>query len=137
MSDVKEPKPGASGGQAPQVPSGLALTALNPLFREHPHQVLEQLRAAEPVHRDRQFDRVILTRFEDVRAVTGDRSLAVNPMKSRPGSFSRVLLGLDRAEAVFEPSMLHSSVPSTPSAPASSRSPSTCSTAWPGARRST
>ncbi len=111
MSDAKPPGPSApTGGAAAQVPSGLALTALSPVFREHPHKVLEQLRAAEPVHRDRQFDRVVLTRYEDVRAVTADRSLAVNPMRARPGSFSRVVLGVDREEG-FERSMLHSDDP--------------------------
>ncbi len=108
MSDATGPKPG--GEAPPNVPSGLALTALNPVFRDHPHAVLAQLRAAEPVHRDRQFDRVVLTRYEDVRAVTADRTLAVNPTKARPGSFSRVVLGIDRAEG-FEPSMLHQDDP--------------------------
>jgi cytochrome P450 len=111
MSDVKQPPRAApAGGPTPPVPSGLALSALNPAFREHPHQVLEQLRADEPVHRDRKFDRVVLTRFEDVRAVTADRSLAVDPMRARPGAFSRVVLGIDREEN-FERSMLHSDDP--------------------------
>ncbi|MCL2428534.1 MAG: cytochrome P450, partial [Alphaproteobacteria bacterium] len=56
------------------LPTGLALTALHPVFRETPHTYLDALREAEPVHRDRQFDRVFLTRYEDVRAVTSDRS---------------------------------------------------------------
>jgi len=89
-----------------KVPTGLALTALNPTFRDHPHTVLDRLRAEEPVHRDRQFDRVFLSRFEDVRAVTSDRSLAVDPRKSRETAFSRVVLRA-RGDAPFEPSMLH------------------------------
>ena len=97
MSDATNPD---------DLPTGLALTALHPLFREHPHVVLDRLRAAEPVHRDRQFDRVFLSRYEDVRALTSDRSLAVDPRKSREGSFSRLVLGLDGA-STFEPSMLH------------------------------
>lgn len=88
------------------VPTGLALTALHPVFREQPHTVLDRLRAEEPVHRDRQFDRVFLTRFEDIRAVTSDRSLVVDPRKAREGAFSRVVLGVDRDQP-FEPTMLH------------------------------
>ena len=96
--------------KADDLPTGLALSALHPLFREQPNVVLDRLRAAEPVHRDRQFDRVFLTRFEDVRAVTNDRSYAVDPRKARKGAFSRVLLGLDR-ETTFEPTMLQSDEP--------------------------
>ena len=88
------------------LPTGLALTALHPLFREHPTMVLDRLRAAEPVHRDRQFDRVFLSRYEDVRAVTSDRSLGVDPRKARKGGFSRVVLGIDGG-GTFEPTMLH------------------------------
>lgn len=88
------------------LPSGMALTALHPLFRECPHVVLDRLRAAEPVHRDPQFDRVFLSRYEDVRAVTSDRSYAVDPRKAREGAFSRVVMGLDRDRS-FEPTMLH------------------------------
>ncbi len=92
--------------KAEDVPTGLALTALHPLFREHPHIVLDTLRAVEPVHRDRQFDRVFLSRYEDVRALTADRSLAVDPRRAREGAFSRVVLGIGK-DSNFEPTMLH------------------------------
>lgn len=86
------------------IPTGAALTALDPTFREQPHDVLDKLRVLEPVHRDREFDRVMLTRADDVEAVLNDRSLGTDPRKSRPGSFSRVQLGVDEK---FQPSMLH------------------------------
>ena len=89
-------------GRAP-VATGTALSALDPAFRDRPHEALDDLRQREPVHQDRTFDRVVLTRASDVRAVLNDRQMASDPRKSRPGSFSRLLIG---AEAEFRPTML-------------------------------
>lgn len=86
------------------VPTGSALTAIDPTFRENPHEYLDLLRKMEPVHQDRQFDRVMLTRAEDVSAILNDRTVGSDPRKSRPGSFSRVQLGVDEN---FQPTMLH------------------------------
>jgi cytochrome P450 len=86
------------------VPTGTALTALDPTFRENPHEYLDILRLREPVHQDREFDRVMLTRAQDISAILNDRTLGTDPRKSRPGSFSRVQLGVDEK---FQPSMLH------------------------------
>ena len=98
MSETQDATP-----KAP-VPTGLALSALNPVFRERPHEILDQLRAEEPAHRDRQFDRVVLTRYEDVAAVVGDRAMQVDPRKSRPGSFARLAQNVDEN---YQPSMLN------------------------------
>jgi hypothetical protein len=86
------------------VPTGMALTHLDPVFRERPNQYLDMLRSLEPVHQDRVFDRVVLTRADDVEAVMNNRKLASDPRKSRPGSFSRVQLKVDET---FRPLMLH------------------------------
>jgi cytochrome P450 len=86
------------------VASGMELTALDPDFRENPAAVLEVLRSTEPVHKDRTFDRVLLTRAKDVAATMNDRTLSVDPRKSRPGSASWVQFGVERG---FRPSMLH------------------------------
>ena len=86
------------------VPTGLALTRLDPVFRERPDQYLDMLRSREPVHQDRMFDRVVLTRAADVEAVMNNRKLASDPRKSRPGSFSRVQLKVDET---FRPLILH------------------------------
>ena len=93
MSDPKIP-----------IPTGIALTALDPTFRELPHEHLDRLRGIEPVHQDREFDRVVLTRADDIGAVLNDRTLGKDPRKSRPGSFSRVQLGVDEN---FQPTLLH------------------------------
>ncbi|MBR0911761.1 cytochrome P450 [Bradyrhizobium japonicum] len=62
------------------------------------------LRSREPVHQDRVFDRVVLTRAADVEAVMNNRELSSDPRKSRPGSFSRVQLKVDET---FRPLILH------------------------------
>lgn len=74
---------------ASKLPEGVALTPLNPLFRDHPHEILDMLRATAPMHFDGAFERFYLTRYADVRAVLNDRSLAVDPRKRREGSFLR------------------------------------------------
>jgi cytochrome P450 len=89
------------------LPTGLQLTALDPVFHECPHEYLDRLRTEDPIHRDTELGRLFLTRFEDVKAVVSDRSLAVDPRKASPDSYSRrVLVGNVPLEA-FEPSMLH------------------------------
>ena len=89
-------------------PTGLQLTPFDPEFRECPYAVLAKLRATEPVHKDRQFDRVVLTRRADIEAVLADRSLAADPRKSRPGSFVRMAQIVDET---YEPMMLNTDDP--------------------------
>jgi len=87
------------------LPVGPALSALDPEFRERPQAVLDRLRDAAPVHHDTDFNRWFLTRFEDVKAVVGNRALAVDPRKAAPDSYHRrVVTG---GETDFQPSMLH------------------------------
>ena len=43
------------------LPTDLELTALDPVFREHPHDRLDRLRTEDPVHFD--LGRLFLTRF--------------------------------------------------------------------------
>jgi cytochrome P450 len=106
----------ASSANAPQrfegreqdiglVETGSDLSALNPVFRDWPHDILDDLRRREPVHRDRVYDRLVLTRAADVAAVVNDRTLSSDPRKSRPGSFTRLLFGAD--DANYRPTMLH------------------------------
>ncbi len=86
------------------VATGTALSAADPHFRDAPHDVLDELRRREPVHQDRAFDRVVLTRAEDVRQMLADRTLSSDPRRSRPGSYSRVQFGVDED---FQPTLLH------------------------------
>jgi cytochrome P450 len=90
-----------------RLPTGLQLTALDPVFREHPHDYLDRLRAEDPVHRDAELGRLFLTRFEDVREVVSNRSLSVDPRKAPPDSYHRrAVIGNMTSEA-FKPTMLH------------------------------
>ena len=77
---------------------------MDPVFRERPDEYLDMLRSREPVHQDRELDRVVLTRAADVEAAMNNRDLASDPRKSRPGSFSRMRMG---AEETFRPLILH------------------------------
>ncbi len=78
-----------------ELPEGMALTPLNTAFRDDPHHILDALRAAAPVHLDREFERFYLTRYADIRAVLNDRSLAVDPRKLREDSPDRRKLASD------------------------------------------
>ena len=57
------------------LPTDLELTALDPVFREHPHDRLDRLRTEDPVHFDAALGRLFLTRFEDMKTVLVDRLL--------------------------------------------------------------
>jgi cytochrome P450 len=87
------------------LPTGLQLTALDPVFRERPHEYLDRLRKEDPVHHDAELGRLFLTRFEDVRAVVSNRSLSVDTRKTPDTVQRRVVMG-DVSPGVFEPSML-------------------------------
>jgi len=89
------------------LPSGLQLTAMDRTFRDCPHMPLDRLRAAAPVHRDQQFARWFLTRFEDIKTIVSTRGLSVDPRKTLPGSYSRRLLIGDAPVEEVELSMLH------------------------------
>ena len=75
------------------LPTGVQLTALDPVFRERPHEYLDRLRAEDPVHRDAELGRLFLTRFEDARAVVANRALSVDPRKAPPALYSAAHFG--------------------------------------------
>ena len=87
------------------LPTGLQLTALDPVFREHPHDYLDRLRAEDPVHLDAALGRLFLTRLEDMKAVLADRSLSVDPRKAPDTPRRRAMMG-DVPPEAFQPSML-------------------------------
>src|SRR5690349_7078379 len=69
------------------VPTGVAVTALDPAFQREPDPVLDVLREREPVHHDQQLKRWLLTRHDDVDALLRDRSLSADPRNGAPGTF--------------------------------------------------
>src|SRR5262249_31139358 len=82
----------------------LELTALDPVFREHPHDRLDRLRAEDPLHLDAELGR--LTRFVDMRGVLADRSLSKDPRKA-PDTPRRLAMRGDVPLEAFQPSMLN------------------------------
>ena len=84
------------------LPTGLALTALDPAFREDPYPILARLRREAPVHYDDVLCRYIFTRHDDVHEILRNTDLWSDPRRGNPGSFSREFLDDDDQE----PSML-------------------------------
>ena len=97
------------------LPTDLELTALDPIFREHPHDRLDRLRTEDPVYLDAALGRLFLTRFEDMRAVLADRSLSKDQRKVPDTPRRRALRG-DMPLEAFEPSMLNLDDPADASA---------------------
>jgi cytochrome P450 len=87
-------------------PTGKNLSALDPIFRDQPNTYLDHLRSTEPVYQDRDFDRAVLTRAEDIEAVLNERAVGKDPRKARPGSFVRLMVGEH-----FQPNMLFADDP--------------------------
>jgi cytochrome P450 len=73
------------------VPTGVQLTALDPVFRADPHPVLAHLREREPIHYDDKLKRWVLTRESDCDRVLRDRTMAVDPRKANEGTYMRLL----------------------------------------------
>jgi len=96
MSEQKTP-------EAAPVPSGSRLSVFDPTFRDRPAEVLAKLRDQAPVFYDAEAKRLMLTRYEDIRAVANDRSLCVDPRKARPDSLYRTIM---RGDPDWRPSML-------------------------------
>lgn len=81
------------------LPQGLQLTALDPVFRDDPYPRLKELRARCPVRRDPFLGVVQLTRYADVRSVLTDRSLWRDPIKAREDSMTHKRALQERAES--------------------------------------
>lgn len=64
------------------LPTLAEMTAFNPAFRADPHKVLDDLRARCPVRHEPVSGGVVLTRYEDVRAVVTDASLQRDPLNA-------------------------------------------------------
>jgi cytochrome P450 len=64
------------------LPSGLDLFAINPAFRNDPDAPLRLLRARCPVYQDESTKSLILTTYEDIRAVVNDRTLWRHPSRA-------------------------------------------------------
>lgn len=81
-----------------ELPNGLALTALDPVYRDDPYPRLKAVQAACPVQRDPMFGTVRLMRYADVRAVLTDRSLWRDPIRAREDTPTYQRAALERGE---------------------------------------
>ena len=70
------------------VPTGLRLTPLDPHFRGGPYALLAELRAHEPVHRDLELNRCVVTGHEHVAALLHDDGLLTDPQNALRGTFA-------------------------------------------------
>jgi len=80
------------------LPTGYALSAIDPTYRETPWVTLDRLRAAEPVHHDQQLGRYFVTGGHEVERLVKDRSLVVDPAKANEGTFTKTLYGANSKE---------------------------------------
>jgi len=69
-------------------PTGLRLTPLDPHFLGGPYSLLAELRAHEPVHRDVELNRCVITSHEHAAALLYDDSLLTDPAKGHRGTFA-------------------------------------------------
>ncbi len=74
--------------EALPLPTGLRLTPLDPHFRGGPYSLLAELRAHEPVHRDLELNRCVITGHEFVAAVLHDDGLLTDPRKAHRGTYA-------------------------------------------------
>jgi cytochrome P450 len=68
------------------LPSILELTAFNPVFRDDPHAVLDDVRARAPALKDPNAGSTLFTRYEDVRSVVNDLGLWRDPIRAEAGA---------------------------------------------------
>ncbi|HET6972267.1 MAG TPA: cytochrome P450 [Phenylobacterium sp.] len=71
------------------LPTLFELTPMNPVYRAEPHVLLDELRARCPAHRDAASGSLILTRYEDARAVVNDRGLWRDPMRAEEAAVTQ------------------------------------------------
>ena len=84
--------------EAAPVPTGVAVTSLDPAFQHDPDPVLDELRDRDPVHHDEVLKRWLLTRQADVEATLRDRTLSADPRNAAPGSFMALFAAPDGRE---------------------------------------
>lgn len=84
--------------EKPPLPTGYQLSALDPTYRETPWVPLDRLRAADPVHHDKQLNRYFFTRGQEVEVLVKNRSLVVDPAKANDGTFTKTLYGQNSKE---------------------------------------
>ena len=95
---------------APELPTGLALTAHDTHFRDHPDDIYDRLRLHAPFHVDEAYGRRVLTRHDDVRAVLRHKQFGVDARKADAASYMRRVAGTGVSEGMgntaYEPPLV-------------------------------
>jgi cytochrome P450 len=73
----------------PPASAMLRLTPLNPAYREDPYPILADLRVRCPVLKDEVYGGMIVTRYDDVRAIVSDLTMIRDPLKGEDGVIER------------------------------------------------
>ena len=79
------------------LPALFELTPLNPVYREDPQVLLDDLSARCPAHRDPSSGSLVLSRYADVRGVVNDREMWRDPFLAEEGAIMqrRMIAGVD------------------------------------------
>ena len=75
------------------LPTGAALTARDPAFRDDPHAVYDLLRSHHPVYHDPDYGRFLLTRYQDVRELLRHKRFGADARKANQTSYMRRVAG--------------------------------------------
>lgn len=91
-------------------PLGASLCSHDDDFREDPHEIYDRLRTIAPHLHDAGYGRVLLTRYEDVRAALRHDALSVDARGSRPESYTRRIAGTgvkqNEGDTAYEPPLV-------------------------------
>jgi hypothetical protein len=93
--------------RGPEVPTGIELTALDPVFRADPYPVLAHLRRREPVHYDRVLNRWVLSRPQDIDRVLRDRTMSSDPRQAREGTYMHIFNRFRTFSMLFQDPPVH------------------------------
>jgi len=75
------------------LPTGAALTARDPAFRDDPHPVYDLLRSHQPVYHDPDYGRFLLTSYQDVRELLRHKRFGADARKANQTSYMRRVAG--------------------------------------------
>lgn len=99
-----------SDPNATELPRGAALTVRDAAYREAPSAVHDRLRETAPHYVDPDYRRVLLTRYDDVRAALRDKRFSVDARLSEDGAYVRRIAGTGVSEgegdAAYEPPLV-------------------------------
>ncbi len=89
---------------------GVELTSRSPAFRDDPHPCYDRLRTTAPCFEDRAYGRVLLTRYDDVRAVLRHKRFSVDARRAGETSYMRRVAGTGvaegRGDSAYEPPLV-------------------------------